>query len=372
MFYLGPYDSDESRAKYAALKAEWLVNRKAAKFTSDGAGPTMAGIGLAFLDYAESYYPPGTELENLKTALKPVSELYAKLPAESFGPLKYRAVREWWLGRKDSRFRDSDRKLSRYYVNSQMRRLTRIIKWAVGQGIIPPAVHQAILCVEPLKRGRTTAPEAEPVKPVDASTVDATCQHLPLVVADMVKLQLLLGCRPGELCSLRPRDVHRVKDVWEIRLADHKTAWRGKERIIFAGPKAQRILSKYLLRGADEHCFSPAEATEQRLSVRNEARTTPPSYGNSRGSNRKRKPKRTPGTCYTTGAYARAIRYAAKRANVEPWAPNQLRHSRATEVRAKYGIEAASSVLGHSGLEVTQVYAEQDRNRAVRVAAELG
>ena len=58
MFYLGPYDSDESRAKYAALKAEWLVNRKAAKFTSDGAGPTMAGIGLAFLDYAESYYPP--------------------------------------------------------------------------------------------------------------------------------------------------------------------------------------------------------------------------------------------------------------------------------------------------------------------------
>ena len=372
MFYLGLYDSDESRAKYAALKAEWLVNRKAAKFTSDGAGPTMAGIGLAFLDYAESYYPPGTELENLKTALKPVSELYAKLPAESFGPLQYRAVREWWLRRKDSRFRDSDRKLSRYYVNSQMRRLTRIVKWAVGQGIIPPAVHQAILCVEPLKRGRTTAPEAEPVKPVDASTVDATCQHLPPIVADMVKLQLLLGCRPGELCSLRPRDVHRVKDVWEIRLAEHKTAWRGKDRIIFAGPKAQRILSKYLLRGADEHCFSPAEATEQRLSARNEARTTPPSYGNVRGSNRKRKPKRAPGTCYTTGAYARAIRYAAKRANAEPWAPNQLRHSRATEIRALYGLEAASSVLGHAGLEVTQVYAEQDRKRAVTVAAEIG
>lgn len=372
MFYLGPYDSDESRAKYAALKAEWLVNRKAAKFTSDGAGPTMAGIGLAFLDYAESYYPPGTELENLKTALKPVSELYAKLPAESFGPLQYRAVREWWLGRKDSRFRDSDRKLSRYYVNSQMRRLTRIIKWAVGQGIIPPAVHQAILCVEPLKRGRTTAPEAEPVKPVDASTVDATCQHLPLVVADMVKLQLLLGCRPGEVCALKPKDVDRTKEIWEIRLADHKTAWRGKERLIFCGPKAQRILAKYLLRGADEFCFSPAEATEQRLRVKNESRKTPPSCGNVRGSNVKVRPRKSPGTSYTSGTYARAIRYGCIAAKVIPWAPNRLRHSRATEVRARFGLEAASAVLGHSEITVTQVYAERDREQAVRVAKEIG
>lgn len=372
-FYLGQHGSQESRDKYAALKAEWLVNRNAAKFTGDESGPTMAGIALAYLDHAEAYYGPGTELENLKLALRPISSLYAKLPASKFGVVEFRAVRQWWLDRQDGRrVRDGVKKLSRQYVNSQMKRLTRVIKWAVGQGSIPPAVHQAIQCVEPLKRGRSTAPEAEPVKPVEQSVVDATCQHLTPVVADMVKLQLLLGCRPGELCSLRPRDVHRVKDVWEIRLAEHKTAWRGKERIIFAGPKAQRILSKYLLRGADEHCFSPSEATEQRLAVRNEARTTPPSCGNVRGSNVKKRPKRKPGTCYTVESYGRAIRYACIRAKVEPWAPNRLRHSRATEIRARYGIEAASSVLGHAGLEVTQVYAEQDRNRAVRVAAEIG
>jgi integrase len=372
-FYLGAYGSDESRAKYATLKAEWLVAANAERFVADPAGPSMASIALAYLDHAEAYYGPGTEFENLKLALRPVSTLYATQPASKFGVVEFRAVRQWWLDRQDGRrVRDGVKKLTRQYINSQMKRLTRVIKWAVGQGTIPPSVHQAIQCVEPLKRGRSTAPEAEPVKPVDASIVDATCQHLPLVVADMVKLQLLLGCRPGELCSLKPSDVHRAKGVWEIRLAEHKTAWRGKERIIFAGPKAQKLLAKYLLRGADEHCFSPAEATEQRLTAKNEARTTPPSCGNVRGSNVKKKPKKAPGTSYTAGTYARAIRYACIRAKVEPWAPNRLRHSRATEVRAKYGIEAASSVLGHSGLEVTQVYAEQDRKRAVTVAAEIG
>jgi integrase len=373
MIYLGDYGTDESREKYARVKAEWLTSKGAARFVADPAGPTMATIALAYLDHAQSYYGPGTELENLKLALRPISALYATLPASTFGVVEFRAVRQWWLGRDGGRrSRDGERKLSRQYINKQMKRLTRVIKWAVGQGSIPPAVHQAIQCVEPLKRGRCTAPEAEPVRPVDASIVDATCQHLTPVVADMVKLQLLLGCRPGELCSLKPSDVHRVKDVWEIRLANHKCSWRGKERVIFAGPKAQRILSKYLLRGADEHCFSPAEATEQRLTAKNEARTTPPSCGNVRGSNVKKKPKKAPGASYSVESYGRAIRYACIKAKVEPWAPNRLRHSRATEIRAKYGIECASSVLGHSGIEITQVYAEQDRNRAVRVAAEIG
>jgi integrase len=374
VFYLGTYGTPESRQRYATLKGEWLVNRNAVKFAANESGPTMAQIALSFLDHAEAYYGQGTELENIKLALRPISELYAKLPAARFGPLEYRAIRQWWLDR-DGRKRkgeDEAKKLTRQYVNAQMKRLTRMVKWAVGQGSIPPSVHQAIKCVDPLKRGRSTAPEAEPIMPVDQAVVDATCRHLPPVVADMVKLQLLLGCRPGEVCALKPKDVDRTKEIWEIRLADHKTAWRGKERLIFCGPKAQRILAKYLLRGADEFCFSPAEATEQRLRVKNESRKTPPSCGNVRGSNVKVRPRKSPGTSYTSGTYARAIRYGCIAAKVIPWAPNRLRHSRATEVRARFGLEAASAVLGHSEITVTQVYAERDREQAVRVAKEIG
>jgi hypothetical protein len=46
--------------------------------------------------------------------------------------------------------------------------------------------------------------------------------------------------------------------------------------------------------------------------------------------------------------------------------------TRRKAIRARYGIKAASSVPGHAALEVTQIFAEQDRKRIVTVAAEIG
>jgi hypothetical protein len=49
-----------------------------------------------------------------------------------------------------------------------------------------------------------------------------------------------------------------------------------------------------------------------------------------------------------------------------------LRHSLGTEVRRKFGLEAAQVMLGHSQANVTEIYAERDLALAVRVAAEIG
>ena len=54
------------------------------------------------------------------------------------------------------------------------------------------------------------------------------------------------------------------------------------------------------------------------------------------------------------------------------WHPNQLRHSKATEVRAAYGLEGAQVVLGHARANVTEVYAERNLALAARVAYETG
>ena len=75
---------------------------------------------------------------------------------------------------------------------------------------------------------------------------------------------------------------------------------------------------------------------------------------------------------YSAHAYSRAIDRAAKLAGVPSWHPNQLRHLVGTEVRAKYGLEAAQNVLGHARADVTQVYAERDQGKAAQVAAEIG
>ena len=71
--------------------------------------------------------------------------------------------------------------------------------------------------------------------------------------------------------------------------------------------------------------------------------------------------------------YRRAIRYACDRAGVPAWHPHQLRHNYATDVRKRYGLEAAQILLGHSSATLTDaVYAERDEAKAARIALQIG
>jgi integrase len=182
--------------------------------------------------------------------------------------------------------------------------------------------------------------------------------------------------------------VDRTNPVWEIKLENHKTAWRGKSRTIYVGPLAQAVLLPYLNRREDAYCFNPKEAVRQKLKAREESRVTPKSYGNSPGTNRVSKPSRKPGNCYSTASYGRSIKYGCRLAFPAPeglkgealriwkrehqFAPNQLRHALATAVRRTDGLEAASVILGHSSLAITQTYAEQDRSNAIAVVGRVG
>jgi integrase len=78
------------------------------------------------------------------------------------------------------------------------------------------------------------------------------------------------------------------------------------------------------------------------------------------------------GIAYSTQSYRKAIHRACKKAGVESWSPNQLRHTAATQIRAEFGLEAAQVILGHSKADVTQVYAERDMALAVKVISEVG
>ena len=180
------------------------------------------------------------------------------------------------------------------------------------------------------------------------------------------------GCRPAEVCGLTPGQVDRSGEVWEARLVDHKTAHRELERTIYIGPQAQAVLAPFLLRGAEDTCFSPAEAMQEMRDRRAEARKTPLSCGNRAGTNRRRKPQRLPSPKYTTQTYGRAIARVCEEHNLPHWAPNQLRHSLATRVRREFDLDAAKTLLGDQSIGITEVYAEQDRSKAIQVAARIG
>ena len=54
------------------------------------------------------------------------------------------------------------------------------------------------------------------------------------------------------------------------------------------------------------------------------------------------------------------------------WSPNQLRHAAGTEIRRRFGLEAAQVILGHAKADVTQVYAERDMATAAEVMRKIG
>jgi integrase len=380
--YLGRWNTKASRTEYDRLIGEWLASGRCLPYRGADGGLTVAEVALRFWRFAKTYYQkngqPTSELDEYRQAMRPLRRLYDHTLARDFGPVALKAVRQAML----------DAGLSRGVINHRICRIRRVFRWAVAEELVPPSVDHGLSAIEGLRKGRTAAREPEPVRPVPDEVVEATLPAVPEVVADMIRLQRLCGARPAEVCILRPCDVDTSGDVWLYRPAEHKTQHHDRGRAICLGPKAQDVLRRYLLRPAESYCFQPAESEKRRLVERHARRVTPLQYGNQPGTNRKRRPKRHAGDCYTTNSYRRAIHRAVAAINrrrkkeaaetgAEPellprWSPNQLRHTAATEIRRAFGLEAAQVALGHAQANVTQIYAERDLSLAVSIMRKIG
>jgi integrase len=135
----------------------------------------------------------------------------------------------------------------------------------------------------------------------------------------MVQVQRYTGARPGEICAMRVGEIDRSTEVWTCTPSTHKTAHHGHSRVIFIGPKAQEILSPFLLKlDPEAFVFSPAEAVREMRQRRSEERRTRSNCGNFAGSNRKCNPKRVPSERYNVPSYRRAVTRAAD--NADLWA----------------------------------------------------
>ena len=379
--YLGPHGTKASLVEYDRLLAEWMANGRQAHVTADD-GLTIAELIKRYRVHVRQHYikngKPTSEQHDIACALRFVRELYHGEIVADFGPLALKAVRHKMV----------EAGYARSTVNSSMHRIRRMFRWGVENELVAPSILQALEAVAGLVKGKTEAHETEPVGPVADNVVDATLPHLPAIVADMVRFQRLTGCRPQEACLIRPCDVDISGEVWTYIPAEHKTEHHGKRRTIFIGPRAQDVLRPYLLREQESYCFVPADSERKRRAELTAARRIPLHYGNRPGTNRKGHPKRTAGQRYTTDSYRRSIDRACDKAfpapaNTTPeaarewklqhrWAPNRLRHTAATELRKRFGLEAARVVLGHAMADTTLLYAQRDLAKAAAVIREVG
>jgi integrase len=377
--YLGRYGTQASQLEYDRLISEWIA---AGRQLPSGSlsDLTVSDMLLRYWRFAELHYRKDGksthELDNIRYALRPLRRLYGHALVREFGPRSLKALQSHLI--------EAD--LSRRVINQRIGIVKRVFRWAVSEELAPAHLSHALSTVSGLQRGRTAARETDRIRPVSDTAIDATIAHLPKVVADMVQFQRRTGCRPGEACLVRPADIDRSGEIWSYVPRTHKTEHHGLRRVIFIGPKAQAILRPYLLRDANAYCFSPIDSERARKAELRAARRTrvQPSQQN----RTKVAPKKTPGQRYTRGAYLTAIRRACDAAFPPPdslddaarkewrkrhrWFPNQLRHKVATEVRQKFGLEAAQVTLGHASADVSEIYAERDFSKAAAVMREVG
>ena len=345
--YLGKYGTPQSHEEYRRLIAQFLSGKDVDCVETGDSGLTINELILRFFKFAMRYYQkdghPTDEIAGIRAALKRLRIHYGHKLAGEFGPKDFKLVRETMI----------QAGYSRKYINDSMARIRRMFRWAVSEELVEARIYETIASVQGLAKGRSEARETEPIAPVPTVVFEATLRHCPCVVADMARIQGLTGCRPQEICVMRPCDIDRTADVWSYYPRRHKTEHLKRSRVIFIGSQAQRFLAPYLQRAEESYCFSPRE------SVVNHGR---------RVTNGQRAPR----SKYDRHSYRQAIQRACVKAGVTKWSPNQLRHNVASNVRKRYGLEAAQAVLGHTTANVTEIYAQRDQEKARQVMREVG
>jgi integrase len=237
-------------------------------------------------------------------------------------------------------------------INHYCSRITRCFRWGVGEDLVPPDVAAILESVPNLQPGRSSAAQTDPVRSVPEERVEATLPYLHrvpgrrTVLAAMIRVQLLTGCRPGELCAMTGAAIDCRVNPWCYAAIDknlHRHS-RRQPRPVWIGPKAQKILRPFLDLAGDGRVW----------------RFPPRGKGTVRAA-------------INRVAYAEFIRLACIRAGVEPWTPHQLRHTRATQVAQLYESDAAAAaVIGDTEQVARTIYVDPNEAVARRIAKATG
>ncbi len=279
------------------------------------------------------------EPDNFRLSFRQALAMYGNWPAERFGVAELKAVRERMI--QDG--------LSRKLINQRVGRIKRAFGWAAQEGLVSPAAALGLRVLKGLAQGRSDAVEREPVMAVPLPDILAAGEAAGPIVGGMMLVQLYTGMRPGEVIGLVPAEIDKTTVPWVADLSRrHTMAYRGLPRRIHLGPRARSVLDALACWDEpDTAVFRPADNALVHL-------------------------KAGAGRCYGKWSYGQAVERACKKAGVERFTPNQIRHTHGTLVRRGYGLEGAQVALGHERADVTQVYAERDSELARRIAEEIG
>ena len=358
----GGYDSDESWSAYHRVCADIRATRRPSLVTPSP-GSQLA-IVEAIEMYLDALFPgedkahPGGTYMNCCGVMSQLKRHFGSVLIADFGPKKLdefiAILKATPAKNRHGKPHKDGRTLTRTYVNIAVGYVKAMFRWLVRKEIAARDAAHALESVSALRFGE--ARENKPRRPVTFRQFIRTTKQATAQVRAMLLLQWLTGARAGSVCQAKPEqfDTSITPWVWNPR---HKTEARGRDLILFIGPKGRRVLRKFLAeRKPDEYLFSPRALMK---SPRFRARYHTATYNQAIGK-----------------AIGRANKKATSKGSAGPpiphWTSHQIRHAKGHSVRGEFGLEAAQAVLGHDSIKSTQIYSDKQLRLARHVAEAKG
>ncbi len=351
-YYLGLFGSDASYAEYARLTVLFA--------TSPDAIPAKRPDAITISDMIRRWHADAEkwsrkkELEECTRAAMILDRLYGSNHAGEFDVSCLSVIREAMISgswmREDEKADYLRRKLpigwAKSQVNHMIGRVKRIFRFAEATRLIPKGSWEHLRTLRPLRRNEVR--EMPKRRPVEESGVMQTLPHLSLMVASMVRVQLLTGMRPSELCGMRADhfSFDGPDGCWLYRLDEFKTQDTSMDewQWIVIGPECQRIILPWL-----EAARSLSAGTFLW------------------------RPRPGVSEAYSPSGYYQAVHDGCVRAGVKPFCVYALRHSAKQRITRLAGIDAARAVLRHKSTEMTADYAsQQDVEQAAKIQSKAG
>lgn len=322
--WFGHETDPASRQKYAEFLSQYQQAPAGISLNSKGCC-SVNEVCLAFMTkYAVRYRrhdgSSTSEVDCYNSVIRILQPLFGETSAAEFGPLRLRTVRDSMVAEG----------WSRGTINKHISRVRTMFRFAASLEMISSTVVTALEVLPPLAVGESSAPDYEPRHAVPDADLTAVRRVLDEYNCDLFDLMLLTGARPGELLSLTGGMFEKNGDVWRADLRHHKTAKRGKLRVLFFNLSSQDILLRHWKSDPDAKLFPTRRDT-----------------------------------------FSKAIQRACIRAKVTPFCPHQLRHTVATRLADGQGIEAAQRLLGHSTVAMTRHYSQAAERMAVEAVKQL-
>jgi integrase len=376
-FRFGPFGSPEAEIRYQRWRMERFGEAQAVAPSEPSPPPLPAPADITVGELWEAWaksiqnkrpddYKKSSKWQGALAALRAIRLVPGtiEMPAAAFGPRRLIEVRDALchapiVRRLRNGKKSAPKTRTRRDVNDTAGRIVQMFRWATPMELVPEAKAHALATVKPLAPGEVAAVrDSVPRSPVDQQRFDAILPHMTAPMRALVIFARLTASRPGEVARLRLSEViDRDQPVWLYRPLQHKNRWRGHERWIEVGTKAQAVILEALNgRGEDEYVFSPRVAVQGR---RRRPDTIPM---------RSPKPSARVGECYTTAAIRRAIKRACEKAGVSAFPTYELRYTRIDEVRRLHGPDAAQRTAGHRTRALVDHYAPVGREEATRAA----